>query len=120
MSTGETAKSSVSQKAVETKQLSPRLAGEWFGIPNATDCRRVAKEYAKFGAGRPAVGAVLGEGVQKILYGVVSCFLSRLWGFNMHTYNCSHWIPVEFILYTFRPICLTASSKPSMSGRKRF
>ena len=23
----------VSQKAVETKQLSPRLAGEWLGIP---------------------------------------------------------------------------------------
>ena len=57
----------MSQKAVETKQLSPRLAGEWFGILNTTVYRHVAKKYAKFGAGRPAVGAVLGEGGQKII-----------------------------------------------------
>ena len=54
----------MSQKAVETKQLSPRLAGEWFGIPNTT---------AKFGTGRPAFGPVLGEGGQKII--VQSCQL---------------------------------------------
>ena len=43
----------------------------------------VEKKYAKFGAGRPAVGAVLVEGGQKkALYGLVSRFLSRLWDFN--------------------------------------
>ena len=36
-------RAAVSQKAVETKQLSPRLAGEWFGIPDTTVCRHVAK-----------------------------------------------------------------------------
>ena len=55
----------VSQKAVEIKQLSPRLAGEWFVIPNTTVSRHVAKKYAKFGTVGPAVGAVLGEGRQK-------------------------------------------------------
>ena len=39
----------VSQKAVEIKQLSPRWAGEWFGIPNTTVSWHVAKKYAKFG-----------------------------------------------------------------------
>ena len=34
----------VSQKAVETKQLSPRLTGEWFGIPDTTVCRMYSKE----------------------------------------------------------------------------
>ena len=56
VSTGETAKSSSFPKtAVEIKQLSPRLAGEWFGIPNTTVIRHVAKKYAKFGTVRPAV-----------------------------------------------------------------
>ena len=58
-------RAAVSQKAVETKQLSPRLAGEL--IPDTTVCRHVAKKYAKFGAVRLAVGAVLGERVQKII-----------------------------------------------------
>ena len=52
---------------METKQLSPRLTGgEWFGIPNTTVSRHVAKKYTKFGAVRLAVGAMVGEGVQKI------------------------------------------------------
>ena len=77
----------VSQKAVEIKQLSPRLTGEWFHIPNTTVSWHVAKKYAKIGAVRLAVGAVLGEGRQKsIVYGLVSCFLNRLWSFNMDTY----------------------------------
>ena len=58
-------RAAVSQNVVETKQLSPRLAGEWFDIPDTTVCRHVAKKYAKFGAVRLAVGAVLGEGRQK-------------------------------------------------------
>ena len=45
-------------KAVEIKQLSPRLAGEWFD--NTTVSRHVAKKYARFGTVRPAVGAMLG------------------------------------------------------------
>ena len=45
----------MSQKAVETKRLSPRLPGEWFGIPNTTVYLHVAKNYAKFGAGRLVV-----------------------------------------------------------------
>ena len=49
-------RAAVSQKAVEIKQLSPRLAGEWYGIPNTTVSRHVAKKYAKFGTVRPAVG----------------------------------------------------------------
>ena len=50
-------RAALSQKAVETKQLSPRLAGpEWFGIPDTTVCRHVAKKYAKFGAVRLAFG----------------------------------------------------------------
>ena len=65
-----------SLKAVESKQLSPRLAGESLGMPNTTVYLHVAKTYAKFGAGRLAITAVLGEGVQKSLYGVVGCFLS--------------------------------------------
>ena len=74
----------VSQNVVETKQLSPRLAGEWFDIPDTTSvCRHVAKKYVKFGAARLAVGAVVKEG-RKALYSLVSCFPSRLWGFNMH------------------------------------
>ena len=48
-------RAAVSQKAVEVKQFSPRLAGEWFGIPNTTVCLHVAKKYAKFGAGRLGV-----------------------------------------------------------------
>ena len=47
-------RAAVSQKAVETKQLSPRLAEEWFGIPHNTVCRHVAKKYAKFEAVRLA------------------------------------------------------------------
>ena len=66
-------RAAVSQKAVEIKQLSPKLAGEWFGIPNTTVIRHVAKKYAKFGIVRPAVGAVLGEGRQKSI--VRSCQL---------------------------------------------
>ena len=61
----------MSKKAVETKQLNPRLAGEWFGIPST------AVYWHVFEAGRPAVGAVLGEGGQKSSYGLVSCFLSK-------------------------------------------
>ena len=52
----------MSQKA---NQLSPRLAGEWLGIPSTTVYLHVAKKYAKFEAGRLAVGAVLGEGGQE-------------------------------------------------------
>ena len=60
-------RAAVSQNVVETKQLSPRLAGEWFDIPDTTSVRRhVAKKYAKF-------GAVLGEGRQKSI--VRSCQL---------------------------------------------
>ena len=58
-------RAAASQKAVEIKQLSPRLAGEWFGIPNTTVSWHVAKKYAKFGAIRLAVSAVVGEGAQK-------------------------------------------------------
>ena len=47
-------RAAVFQKAVKTKQLSPRLAGEWFGIPDTTVCQHVAKKYAKFGAVRLA------------------------------------------------------------------
>ena len=50
-------RAAVSQKAVKIKQLSPRLAGEWFGIPNTTVIRHVAKKYAKFRTVRLAVGA---------------------------------------------------------------
>ena len=60
-------RAAASQKAVEIKQLSPRLAEEWFGIPNTTVSQHVAKKYAKFGAVRLAIGAVVGEGVQKII-----------------------------------------------------
>ena len=66
-------RAAVSQKAVEIKQLSPRLAGEWFAIPNTTVIRHVTKKYAKFGTVRPAVGAALGEGRQKSI--VWSCQL---------------------------------------------
>ena len=115
-------RAAVSQKAVETKQLSPRLAGEWFDIPDTTVCRHVAKKYAKFGAARLAVGAVLGEGRQKSIVQSLSVASSAGFGAStcivMHNFNRSHWIPVEFILYTF--IYLTAYSKPSMSARKRF
>ena len=52
---------------METKQLSPRLAGEWFGVPDTTVSRHVAKKYANFGTVRLAFGAVVGEGVQKII-----------------------------------------------------
>ena len=92
----------MSQKAVEIKQLSPRLAGEWFGIPNITvswhvakkyaqfgtvrPSRHVAKKYAQFGTVRSAVGAVLGEGRQKSIVRSCECFLSRLWSFNIDTY----------------------------------
>ena len=65
-------RAAVSQNVVETKQLSPRLAKEWFDIPDTTVCRHVAK-YAKFGAVRVSVGAVLGEGRQKSI--VWSCQL---------------------------------------------
>ena len=41
-------KQSCGNKAVETKQLSPRLAEEWFCIPNTAVYRHVAKKYAKF------------------------------------------------------------------------
>ena len=81
-------RAAVSQKAVETKQLSPRLAGEWLGIPNTTVYLHVAKKYAKFGAGRPAVGAVLGEGGQKSI--VQSCQLfpdQQAFGLQ-HAYLC--------------------------------
>ena len=57
VSTGKQQRAAVSQKAVKTKQLSLRLAGEWFGIPNTTLYRHVLKKYAKFGAGRAAFGA---------------------------------------------------------------
>ena len=75
-------RAAVSQKAVETKQLSPRLAGEWFGIPNTTVYLHVAKKYAKFDL--LSVQCLVKE-CRKSLYGDISCFLSRLWGFNMHT-----------------------------------
>ena len=55
----------VPPKAVEIKQMSPRLAGEWFGIPNTTVSRHVAKKYAKFETVRLAVGVVFGVGRQK-------------------------------------------------------
>ena len=78
-------RAAVSQKAVEIKQLSPRLAGEWFGIPNTTVIRHVAKKYAEFGTVRLSVQCLVKEG-RKALYGLVSCFFSRLWSFNMDTY----------------------------------
>ena len=59
----------MSQKAVETKQLSPRLAGEWFGIPLLLS----TGVYTELGTGRSAVSAVLGEGGQKSI--VWSCKL---------------------------------------------
>ena len=37
-------RAAVSQKVVETKQLSLRLAGEWFGITNTAVCRHVGKK----------------------------------------------------------------------------
>ena len=70
----------MSPKAVETKQLSPRLAGEWLGIPNTTVCRHVAKKYAKFGAVRLAVGTVVGEGRQKILVRCCQLLLQQALG----------------------------------------
>ena len=71
-------RAAVSQKAVEIKQLSPRLAGEWFGIPNTTVCWHVAKKYAKFGTvDLLSVQCLVKEG-RKALYSLVSCFLSRL------------------------------------------
>ena len=65
-----------------------------------------------------SVQCLVKEG-RKALYGLISCFLSRLLCFNMPTNanlsnTCSHWILVECILYTF--IYLTASTKPSMSA----
>ena len=41
--------------------MSPRLAGEWFGIPLLLS----TGVYTELGAGRSAVSAVLGEGGQK-------------------------------------------------------
>ena len=58
-------KVTASQKGVETKQLTLRLAGERFGIPKTTVYRHVARKYAEFGAGRPAIGTVLDEKGQK-------------------------------------------------------
>ena len=79
-------RAAVSQKAVEIKQLSPRLAGEWFGTPNTTVSLHVAKKYAKFGTvDLLSVQCLVKEG-RKALYDLVSCFLSRLWSFNMDTY----------------------------------
>ena len=57
----------VKQQRTAVSQLSPRLAGEWFGMPNTTIYLHVSKKYAKFEAGGLAVGAVLGEKVQKII-----------------------------------------------------
>ena len=115
-------RAAVSQKAVEIKQLSPRLAEEWFGIPNTTVSQHVAKKYAKFGAVRLAVGAAVGERVQKNHCTVLSVASSAGFGAStcivMYNFNHSHWIPVEFISYTF--IYVTAYSKPSMSARKCF
>ena len=54
----------VFHKAMENKKLSPRLAGECFRHIH-TVYWHVAKKYAKFGAGRLAVGAVLVEVAQK-------------------------------------------------------
>ena len=69
-----------SQNAVETKELSPRSAGEWFGIPKTTVYWHVAKKYAKLGVGRPAVGAVLGEGGQKSIVQSCQCMgVSNCW-----------------------------------------
>ena len=65
-------RAAVSQKAVETKQLSPRWvescqeSGLAY-VPNTTVYPHVAKKYAKFGAGRPIVSVVLGERGQKII-----------------------------------------------------
>ena len=55
----------VSQTAVETKHLTLRLAGEWFGILKTTVYPHVARKYAKFEAGRSAIGVVLSEKGQK-------------------------------------------------------
>ena len=87
----------MSQTTVETKQLTLRFAREWFGIPKTTVYRHVAKKYDKFGAGRPAVGAVLDE---KHRMGLLIATLVWLWGFNIHNFNRSHWIPVNFILFS--------------------
>ena len=72
---------------MEIKQLSPRLAGEWFGIPNTTVSLHAAKKYAKFGTvDLLSVQCLVKEG-RKALYNLVSCFFSRLWSFNMDTYR---------------------------------
>ena len=72
---------------METKQSSPRLAGEWFGIPNTTVYLHVAKKYANLGAGRLAVGAVLGEGVQKLTVRYCQLLLQQALGLQ-HAYLC--------------------------------
>ena len=105
---------------MEIKQLSPRLAGEWFVIPNTTVSRHVAKKYANVGTVGPAVGAVLGERRQKNI--VWSCQLLpqqslELQHADTYRYLCII-LTVLSTLYTF--ILLHASSKPSMSGRKCF
>ena len=73
-------RAAVSQKAVKTKQLSPRLAGEWFDIPDTTVCWHVAIKDAKFGAVRLAVGAVVGEGRQKIIVRYCQLLLQQALG----------------------------------------
>ena len=65
-----------SQKAVETKELTLRLAGEQFGISKTA----VYWKYAKFGVGIPAVGAVLDEVQKKASYGLANCCMKTLVG----------------------------------------
>ena len=57
VSAGKIAMSSSIPKAVETKQLRPRLAGEWFG-GLVTVYQHVAIKYTKLWAGRHTVDAV--------------------------------------------------------------
>ena len=65
VSTDEVAQSNKVPESCETKELTLRLAKEWFGIPKTTVYQHIARKYAKFGAGRPGVGAVLDERTEK-------------------------------------------------------
>ena len=60
------------QKAVETNQLSLRVAGERYGLPKSTVHRHVSNEDIKVGAGRPTV---LSEG-EELLCVLANCWLS--------------------------------------------
>ena len=62
----------MSQKAMETKQLSPRLAGEWFGIPITTVYQHVAMKCTKL---EMLSVQCLVNMDRKALYGLANCYL---------------------------------------------